>query len=138
MASAIPLTVRIHSSIEHLPAINRLRRDDSAIRPHWAATPQVKPAAATKPVTATAEPEVEKKSPTVIQIRRSLFKMGKDKKRHPQLMQIANDALYRLTWQDRGYVICTQLLSMTPEERDMVYASLDHMMKKEKPDQLGS
>lgn len=91
-----------------------------------------------KPATATAEPEVEKKSPTVIQIQRTLIKMGKDKKRHPQLMQIANNALYRLTLQDRGYVICKQLLSMTPEEREMVYASVDHMMKKEKLDQLGS
>jgi hypothetical protein len=91
-----------------------------------------------KPVTATAEPEVEKKSPTVIQIQRTLIKMGKDKKRHPQVMQIANDALHRLTLQDRGMVICKQLLSMKPEERDMVYASVDHMMKKEKPDQLGS
>jgi hypothetical protein len=53
-------------------------------------------------------------------------------------MQIANDALHRLTLQDRGMVICTQLLSMKPEEREMVYASVDHMMKKEKPDQLGS
>jgi hypothetical protein len=98
----------------------------------------VKPVVATKPETATAEPEVEKKTPSVIQIQHTLIKMGKDKKRHPQLMQIANDALYRLALQDRGMVICKQLLSMTPEERDMVYASVDHMMKKEKPDQLGS
>jgi hypothetical protein len=81
---------------------------------------------------------VEKKTPTVIQIQRTLIKMGKDKNRHTQLMQIATDALYRLTLQDRGYVICKQLLSMKPEEREMVYASVDHMMKKEKPDQLGS
>ena len=103
-----------------------------------AAVETVKPAVATKPETATAEPEVEKKTPSVIQIQHTLIKMGKDKKRHPQLMQIANDALYRLTLQDRGMVICKQLLSMKPEEREMVYASVDHMMKKEKPDQLGS
>lgn len=102
-----------------------------------AAVATVKPAVA-KPATANAEPEVEKRSPTVIQINRTLIKMGADKKRHTQLMQIATDALYRLTLQDRGEVICKQLLSMTPEEREMVYASVDHMMKKEKPDQLGS
>jgi len=53
------------------------------------------------------------------------------------LMQIANDALYRLTFQERGELICNQLLHMTPEEREMVYASVDHMMKK-KRSQLGS
>jgi hypothetical protein len=86
----------------------------------------------------TAEPEVEKKSPSVIQIQHTLIKMGKDKKRHTQLMQIANDALHRLTLQDRGMVICTQLLSMKPEEREMVYASVDHMMKKAKPTTSGN
>lgn len=54
------------------------------------------------------------------------------------LMQVAHEALYRLTFQERGELICNQLLRMTPEEREMVYASVDHMMKKEKLDQLGS
>jgi ParB-like chromosome segregation protein Spo0J len=101
-----------------------------------AAVATVKPEV--KPATATAEPEVEKKSPTVLQIQRTLIKLGADKKRHQQLMQIANDALYRLTLQNRGMVICRQLLHMTPEEREMVYASVDHMMKKEKPATSGN
>ncbi|MFO0427667.1 MAG: ParB/RepB/Spo0J family partition protein [Planctomyces sp.] len=65
-----------------------------------AAVATVKPAVA-KPSTATAEPEVEKKSPSVIQIQCTLMKMGKDKKRHPQLIQIAREAVHRMTAGDR-------------------------------------
>ena len=72
----------------------------------------------------TAEPEVEKKSPSVIQIQHTLIKMGKDKKRHPQLMQIANDALYRLTLQDRCEVLTSQVKRLTPEQRVQLISSL--------------
>ena len=84
----------------------------------------VKPAKATKPATATAEPEVEKKSPSVIQIQRTLMKMGADKKQHTQLMQIANDALYRLTPDDRCGFLASQLKRLTPEQQAQLIKSL--------------
>lgn len=77
-----------------------------------------------KPATAKAEPEVEKKSPSVIQIQRTLIKMGADKKRHQQLMQIANDAMYRLTPEERCDVLASQLKRLTPEQRVQLISSL--------------
>jgi hypothetical protein len=69
----------------------------------------------------TAEPEVEKNSPTVIQIRRSLLKMGKDKKRHPQLMQIANNALHYLTPEERVDWLVSQLMAVSEDDRTAVF-----------------
>ena len=83
-----------------------------------------KPASSPKPATAKAEPEVEKKSPSVIQIQRTLIKMGADKKRHPQLIQIANDALYRLTPDERCEVLTSQLKRLTPEQQMQLISSL--------------
>jgi hypothetical protein len=71
-----------------------------------------------------AEPETEKKSPTVIQIQRTLMKMGADKKRHPQLMQIATDALYRLTPEECCEVLTSQVKRLTPEQRGQLIETL--------------
>jgi hypothetical protein len=78
----------------------------------------------TEPATANAKPEVEKKSPTVIQIQRTLMKMGADKKRHPQLMQIATDALYRLTPEECCEVLTSQVKRLTPEQRGQLIETL--------------
>ena len=83
-----------------------------------------KPANPPKAATANAEPEVEKKSPTVAHINETLIKMGANKKRHPQLMQIANDALYRLTPEERCEVLTSQVKRLTPEQRVQLISSL--------------
>ncbi len=85
---------------------------------------EVVPVATVKPATANAEPEVEKKPPSVIQINRTLIKMGKDKKRHPQLMQIANDALDQLTPEERCEVLTSQVKRLTPEQRVQLIETL--------------
>lgn len=59
------------------------------------------------------------------------------KKETTQLIQFATNALNRLTFQNRGEAICKQIVSMTREEREMVYATVEQMLKK-KPSQLGS
>ena len=82
------------------------------------------PESAPKAATANAEPEVEKKSPTVAHINETLIKMGANKKRHPQLMQIANDALYRLTPEERCEVLTSQVKRLTPEQRVQLISSL--------------
>jgi len=83
-----------------------------------------KPASSPKSATAAAEPEVEKKSPTVTQIQRTLMKMGADKKRHTQLIQIATDALYRLNPDDRCGFLASQLKRLTPEQQAQLIESL--------------
>jgi hypothetical protein len=96
----------------------------------------VKPMATQKPVAAKpaspqpatpakAEPEVEKKSPSVIQIERSLFKMGADKKRHKQLMQIAKSALSRLTEDEHCDVLVSQLMRMSDNGRTAVFRDVN-------------
>jgi hypothetical protein len=50
---------------------------------------------------------------------------------HNSLMQVAADALYRLPSEDCGEVICRHLVMMTPEFRDKVYATVDHVLKKQ-------
>ena len=89
-----------------------------------AAVETVKPAAATKPVTATAEPEVEKKSPTVIQIQRTLIKMGKDKKRHPQVMQIAREAVHRMTDADRIEFLASTIVWLAENEQRLLQGAV--------------
>ena len=71
----------------------------------------------TKLATANAEPEVKTKSPTVAYINDTLIKMGANKKRHPQLMQIANPALCWLTPEERCEVLTSQVERLTPEQR---------------------
>lgn len=77
------------------------------------------------------EPESEKKAPTVDQVWRMLIRLQKDKRRHSQLVQITAEALRRLTPELRGEVICDQLRTMTTEERAMVYATVEHKLKKQ-------
>jgi hypothetical protein len=71
-----------------------------------------------------AEPETEKRPPTFIQIHRTLIRLGKNKKRHPQLMQIANDALYQLTPEERCEVLTIQVKRLTPEQRVQLIETL--------------
>jgi ParB-like chromosome segregation protein Spo0J len=82
------------------------------------------PESSPKAATATAEPEVEKKSPAVAHINETLIKMGANKKRHPQLMQIANDALYRLTPEERCGFLASQVKRLTPEQQAQLIKSL--------------
>jgi hypothetical protein len=77
------------------------------------------------------EPESEKKAPTVDQVWRMLIRLQKDKRRHGQLVQITAEALRRLTPELRGEVICDQLRTMTSEERTMVYATVEHKLKRQ-------
>jgi hypothetical protein len=79
-------------------------------------------AKAAKPVAATAkaEPEMEKKSPTVTQIQRSLFKMGADKKRHKQLIQIARDAVHRMTAADRIAFLALSIVSLEDDQQRLL------------------
>lgn len=88
-----------------------------------AAVATVKPEV--KPATATADPDVENKSPTVIQIRRSLFKMGRDKKRHPQLIQVATDALHYLTPKERVDWLSSRLMQMSDNDRIAVFRDVN-------------
>jgi hypothetical protein len=71
-----------------------------------------------------AEPETEKNPPSVIQINRTLIKMGANKKRHPQLMQIANNALDQLTPEERCEVLTSQVKRLTPEQRGQLIETL--------------
>jgi ParB-like chromosome segregation protein Spo0J len=82
------------------------------------------PESSPKAATANAEPEVEKKSPTVADINETLIKMGANKKRHSQLMQIANDALYQLTPKERCGFLASQLKRLTPEQQAQLIKSL--------------
>ena len=91
-----------------------------------------KPAKEVKAAVAAVEPAkeirpkepAEKKPPTVVRIERTLINLGKDKKRHPQLIQIVNTALRQLTDEDRCGVLSGQLLRLSPEDRDKVYANV--------------
>ena len=78
----------------------------------------------TEPATAKAELKVEKKSPTVSQISQTLIRLGADKKRHSQLIQIATEALHRLTPEERFEVLASQLNRLTPEQRGQLIETL--------------
>jgi hypothetical protein len=80
----------------------------------------VKPAEKPVAATANAEPEVEKKSPSVIQIQRTLMKIGRDKKRHPQLIQIARDAVQRMTAADRVDFLASRIVWLEPNEQRLL------------------
>ena len=83
-------------------------------------TVPTKPASPQQATTTKLEPEAEKKSPSIIEIERSLFKMGKDKKRHYQLIQIAKSALSRLTPDEHVDVLVSQLQRIVPLQRAQV------------------
>lgn len=67
-----------------------------------------------------SQQENEKKSPTVVQIERTLIKLGKDKKRHSQLIQIASIAMWRLTDDERIQLFVSQFKKLTPEHQRLV------------------
>ena len=67
----------------------------------------------------------EKKTPTLISIERTLIKLGKDKKRHPQLIQIVNSAMWRLTDEERGDVLSRQLVLLSAEDLGKVYDDVE-------------
>ena len=83
------------------------------------------PPATVKPVAAKpAKPEAEKKSPSVIQITRTLFKMGKDRARHPQLMQIAREAVHRLTAGDRIAFLAETVVWLGEDEQRRLHGAV--------------
>jgi hypothetical protein len=67
-----------------------------------------------------AEPEVEKKSPTVIEIQRTLIKMGRDKKRHPQLIQIAGEAVHRMPVEHRIEFLASTVVWLGEDEQRLL------------------
>ena len=77
-----------------------------------------------RPMPEDAEPEVETKAPSFIHIQRTLIRMGAVKKRHPQLIQIARDALSRLTADARCEFLACQLHQLTLEQRGQLMESL--------------
>ena len=80
-----------------------------------------KPVATVKPVAAKpAEPEVEKKSPSVIEIQRTLIKMGRDKKRHPQLIQIAGEAVHRMPVEHRIEFLASTVVWLGEDEQRLL------------------
>lgn len=78
---------------------------------------EAKPANPPKAATATTEPEVEKKSPTVMQIQRTLMKMGADKKRHQQLLQVARDAVHRMPINLRIEYLASAITNLDPVQQ---------------------
>jgi Spy/CpxP family protein refolding chaperone len=50
--------------------------------------------------------------------------MGANKKRHPQLMQIANNALDQLTPEERCGFLASQVKRLTPEQRGQLIETL--------------
>jgi hypothetical protein len=90
-----------------------------------AAVATVKPASPEKPVAAKpAEPEVEKKSPSVIEIYHTLLKMGKDKTRHPQLAQVAREAVHRMTAGDRIAFLGSTIVWLGEDEQRLLQSAV--------------
>jgi ParB-like chromosome segregation protein Spo0J len=65
----------------------------------------------------TVNGPAEKKSPSVSQIQRTLMRMSKDKKRHGQLIQIAREALLRMTSDDRIEFLAQEVSGIAPEHQ---------------------
>lgn len=98
------------------------------IAPENAAVETVKPEASkpSSPTTATTvKTDPTRKAPTVIQVNHTLMRLGKDKKRHDQLMQIASDALDYLAEKERFDWLSCQLLKLSPDDRSKVYEDVD-------------
>jgi len=80
---------------------------------------------------AQPETEAEKKSPSVIEIERSLYRMSKDKKRRPQLKLIAGAAMNWMTPKDRVDFLASTLFYLEKQEREDVLHECEKMQEAE-------
>ncbi len=83
----------------------------------------------TKPQKPVMELPQEKKSLTVYQVCHTLYRMSKEKKRRPQIMQIVKAGLHQLTLEERCNVLSSQLLTLSPEDLGKVYDVVDQRQR---------
>jgi hypothetical protein len=111
-AEAVDIVSQTDPEIQAKVRSGKVTQDDVI-----AAAKAAKPKEATR---ANAEPEMEKKSPTVTQIQRSLFKMGADKKRHKQLIQIAGEAVHRMPVEHRIEFLASTVVWLGEDEQRLL------------------
>lgn len=73
----------------------------------------------------TSDKPAEKIAPTVTYIRGALIKMGRDKRRHQQLIEIIRDALYRLSLDERVEIFVSEMKKLTAEQQRLVLQTFD-------------
>jgi hypothetical protein len=115
-AEAIDIVSQVDPDIRSKVRSGKVTQDEVI-----AAAKVAKPAKATS---TNAEPEAERKSPSITAIERSLFKMGRDKRRHHQLAQIARLALSQLSADERCSFMTNELRLLTVEQRGQLIQSL--------------
>lgn len=125
-AKAVDAVSQIDPDIRAKVRSGKVTHDEVIAAATTAEASPKQPARTPKAATATAEPETvtQRKSPSIQAIERGLFKMGRDKRRHPQLSQIARLALSQLSADERCSFIAKELRLLTVAQRGQLIESL--------------